>query len=382
MQIPPPPKDTQKITAGILVLIFVAGALVSGLAGYFIFYNSGGNSDKINGLLSQISALQGTQNTTVQYITIYQNQTSLANLFETVKDSVVLIKGIENDGSSIQGSGFVYDFSGRMVIITNYHVVEDTTSISVTFTNGNGYAATVLGSDPYADLAILNVNAKPTDYKPIQIVSSSGLQVGEQVIAVGNPYGLVGSLTTGIVSATGRSITEDTSKSNFAIPNIIQTTTPINPGNSGGPLLNADGKVVGITTAIVSESQGLGFAIPSDTILREIYALVNTGSYSGHSYLGVTGGDMTYEKAQQIGSSITYGYYVETVFTGGPSSGVLQHNDIIVAMNHHTILSSDDLASYLEANTLPGQSLILTIIRDNQSQDVTMTLGTRPPIST
>jgi S1-C subfamily serine protease len=381
MQVPPPPHNTQKISASIIIFIFVAGALVSGLAGYFIFYNSGGNSDQINGLLSQISALQGTQNTTVQYITIFQNQTSLVDLYEQVKDSVVLIKSFNSAGSGVQGSGFVYDFSGTMVIITNFHVVEDSTRISVTFSNGNGYAATVLGSDAYADLAILSVNAKSTDYEPLQIVSSAGLQVGEQVIAVGNPYGLVGSLTTGIVSATGRSITEDTSASKFAIPNIIQTSTPINPGNSGGPLLNADGKVVGITTAIVSESQGLGFAIPSDTILREIYALIHTGSYSGHSYLGVTGGDMTYEIAQQIDSSVTYGYYVDGILRDGPSMGILQHNDIIVAMGHQTILSSDDLASYLEANTLPGQDLVLTIIRGGQTQDVTVTLGTRPPIS-
>ena len=182
----------------------------------------------------------------------------------------------------------------RTVVLTNYHVVQGTTGLSVTFSDGNGYSATVLGTDPYSDLAVVSVNNAPaSEFKPVTIVSSSTLSVGEPVIAIGNPYGLVGSLTTGAVSALGRTITEDTA-GGYAIANIIQTSTPINPGNSGGPLLNAVGNVVGITAAIVSNSQGLGFAIPSDTILSEISALITTGSYHGHSYLGVTGQDMDY----------------------------------------------------------------------------------------
>ena len=151
-------------------------------------------------------------------------------------------------------------------MLTNYHVVQGTTDLSVTFSDGNGYSATVLGTDPYSDLAVLSVNAPASEFKPLDIVSSSTLAVGESVIAIGNPYGLVGSLTTGVVSALGRTITEQDIAGEYAIANIIQTSTPINPGNSGGPLLNAVGNVVGITTAIVTNSQGLGFAIPSDTI--------------------------------------------------------------------------------------------------------------------
>jgi S1-C subfamily serine protease len=374
---------SQKASTSILVLLFVAGLLVSGLVGYFIYAQKTSNyNNTINGLQTQISVLQGTQNSTIQNITIYQNGTSLVNIFQNVKDSVVLVQGTTSDGTGVQGSGFVYAFSGRMVVVTNYHVVEGISDadLSVTFTNGNGYGASVLGSDAYADLAILNVDAKTSDFKPLQLVSSQSLRVGEQVIAVGNPYGLVGSLTTGVVSATGRTITEDTTN-HFSIANIIQTSTPINPGNSGGPLLNMDGKVVGITTAIVSDSQGLGFAIPSDTILREINGLVNTGSFTAHSYLGVTGTDMSYDTAKNTGVSVTYGYLVNTVVSGGPSAGVLQQNDVIIALNHKTILSSDDLASYMEVNTLPGQSLVLTIVRDNVNQDVTVVLGTRPPLT-
>jgi S1-C subfamily serine protease len=376
-------QSNNQVSKTLLVLLFVAGLLVSGLAGYLIYaQKTSGYTTQINNLQNQVSVLQGTQNTTIQNITIIQNGTSLVNLFQNVKDSVVLVQGILSDGTGVQGSGFVYNYAGRMVVITNNHVVDGVSNddLSVTFTNGNGYSATVLGSDAYADLAVLSVDAKDSDYKPLSIVSSQGLRVGEQVIAVGNPYGLVGSLTTGIVSATGRSITEDTTN-NFSIANIIQTSTPINPGNSGGPLLNVDGKVIGITTAIVTDSQGLGFAIPSDTILREIDGLVNYGSFTGHSYLGVTGEDMSYTVAKEIGSSVTYGYHVVTVVSGGPSAGILQANDVVVALNHKTILSSDDLASYLEVNTLPGQSLVLTVIRGTQSQDVTVVLGTRPPIN-
>ena len=166
----------------------------------------------------------------------------------------------------------------RYVVLTNYHVVEGTTSLSVTFSDGKGYAATILGTDPYSDLAVLSVSGNH-DLKPVTIVSSSSLTVGEPVIAIGNPYGLVGSMTTGVVSAVGRSITEDTA-GGYSIANVIQTSTPINPGNSGGLLLNSMGNVVGITTAIVSESQGLGFAIPSNAILREISSLISIQ----HSY--------------------------------------------------------------------------------------------------
>jgi S1-C subfamily serine protease len=214
-------------------------------------------------------------------------------------------------------------------------------------------------------------------FKPVTIVSSSPLRVGEPVIAIGNPYGLVGSLTTGVVSATGRSITEDTA-GGYAIANVIQTSTPINPGNSGGLLLNSLGNVVGITTAIVSESQGLGFAIPSNAILREISSLISTGGYNGHSYLGVTGTDMSYSLAKESGSSVTYGWKIASIVRGGPSDGKLTVDDIIIAMNNQTIKGNDDLASYLEEHTLPGNTIDLTVVRSGQTITVPVTLGTRP----
>jgi S1-C subfamily serine protease len=370
-------KDASKANASILIVLFVMGLLVGGLLIYFVSYRQQTNlNSQISQLQSQISELRGHQNATTQYITIIQNETSLADIYERVRPSVVLVQG-ETDDGSVQGSGFVYKFADRNVVLTNFHVVEDTNSLSVTFYDGRGYKANILGTDPYSDLAVVTVDAPSEMFKPITIVTSSELSVGETVIAIGNPYGLVGSLTTGIVSAIGRTITESSAGS-YAIPNIIQTSTPINPGNSGGPLLNAVGNVVGITTAIVSDSQGLGFAIPSNTILREISALITTGTYQGHSYLGVKGQDMSYSSAQETGSSVTYGWRIESVVSGGPSDGNLLVGDIIIKMNTQTIKNNDDLASFLEEHTLPGDTISLIVIRNNVEMPVSITLGLRP----
>jgi S1-C subfamily serine protease len=375
------PKGHSKASASLFILLFAAGLLVGGLASFYInFQEINSLNDQVSVLQSQVSELNGSQNVTNQNITVYQDSTALAAIYASVRDSIVLVQGTTDSGS-IQGSGFVYDFSNRMVVITNYHVVYGTTSLSVTFSNGNGYSATALGTDPYADLAVLSVDAPNSEFTPVDIVSSSTLRVGEPVIAIGNPYGLVGSLTTGVVSALGRTITEDYA-GGFAIANIIQTSTPINPGNSGGPLLNAIGKVVGITTAIVSDSQGLGFAIPSNTILREISALITTGDYTGHSYLGVKGQDMSYAVAQELGINVTYGWKIAEVTADGPSDGRLQVDDVIIAMNGTVIRNNDDLASYLEEKTLPKEHLVFTVVRDNSTTDVTVILGTRPPPST
>ncbi len=367
-----------KALASLLILLFAAGLLAGGLVSFYINYEQVNSlSSQVANLRSQVSDLKGFQNATYQTINIIQNGTSLAALYQSVRDSIVLIQGDTSSGT-VQGSGFVYTFSGRTVVLTNYHVVEGTTGLSVTFSDGNGYSATVLGTDPYSDLAVLSVNALSSEFKPVNIVSSSTLGVGESVIAIGNPYGLVGSLTTGVVSALGRTITEDTA-GGFAIANIIQTSTPINPGNSGGPLLNAAGNVVGITTAIVSDSQGLGFAIPSDTILREISSLITNGYYTGHAYLGVTGEDMDYSLAQQYGASVTYGWRIASVVGGGPSDGKLNVGDIVIALNNQTIRNNDDLATYLEEHTLPGDSVIISVFRGNSQIDVTVVLAARPP---
>jgi S1-C subfamily serine protease len=302
----------------------------------------------------------------------------LPALYEAVKNSVVMIVG-KTVGGTVQGSGFVYNYSGTMVVLTNNHVVDGTTALSVTFSDGDGYGAVVKGTDPYADFAVVTVNAPASEFEPISIGDSSTLKVGDPVVAIGNPYGLVGSMTAGIVSALGRTITEEEYTGGFAISNIIQTSTPINPGNSGGPLLNYNGEVVGITAAIVSDSQGLGFAIASDTLLREITGLMVNGTYTAHSYLGVSGSDMDYFTAQEIGSTVTYGWRLATIVPGGPADGRLRVNDIIIAMNGTRIRDGDDLSSYLEGNTLPGETVRVQVMRADVATEILVVLGRRTP---
>jgi serine protease Do len=365
-----------KVSASVLILLFVAGLLVGGLLLFYVNYRQVNDlTTQVTDLQNKVFVLQGTQNMTYQSITVLQNGTSLVDLYANLKDSVVLIQGETGDGG-VQGSGFIYNYGGRNVVITNYHVVEGTTSLSVTFSDGKGYPATILGTDPYSDLAVVSVVGNH-EFKPVNIVSSSTVQVGEPVIAIGNPYGLVGSLTTGIVSATGRSITEDTA-GGYSIANVIQTSTPINPGNSGGMLLNSLGNVIGITTAIVTDSQGLGFAIPSSAILKELPSLITTGSFTGHSYLGVTGKDMDFYAAEDSKSSYTYGWKIASIVRNGPCDGKLTVDDIIVGMNDQVIRNNDDLASFLEEHTLPGDTIDLTVIRNGESIIVPITLGTRP----
>ena len=293
----------------------------------------------------------------------------------------------------VQGSGYTYNLNGQDILITNYHVIDGGVNITVTFQDGNTYTAKVLGSDPYSDLAVLSTNAPQTELVPLTVTNSSSLQVGDQVIAIGSPYGLSGSMTTGIISALGRTITEDTTNG-YAIADIIQTNAAINPGNSGGPLLNYQGQVIGITTAILDNSVGLGFAIPSDTILREAQDLATTGTYTQHPYLGISSVDMTYDIAKQMGVTVTYGVLIQQVTSGGPAANaglkagttpatidgntITVGGDIIIAINGARVRNGDDLSSYLEEYTLPGQTISLTIVRNNQTMNISVVLGARP----
>jgi S1-C subfamily serine protease len=295
--------------------------------------------------------------------------------------------------SVVEGSGFVTDYQNTPYIITNFHVVDGTTNMTVTFSNGDAYPGKVVGSDVYADLAVVSVTAPASEFFPLTIVDSSGLTVGQSVYAIGAPFGLSGTFTSGVISQLGRTITEATA-GNYSISGIVQFTAPINPGNSGGPLLDSNGDVVGITTATISGSQGLGFAIPSQTILRELPSLITTGSYTDHSYLGVGGVDMSYQLALASKTNITYGVLVEQVTSGGPAAkaGIragtkqvdisdtqyLVGGDIIISANGTRLINTDALSSYLEENTVAGQTVILGIVRGGVFMNVTVTLGARP----
>lgn len=387
----------------LITIIIIVSLMAGGLVGYSVSNST--TSAEIDDLQNQLSTLQeqilnlnSTQNITNENNTYFLgDNVSLSQLYEQVKDSVVVVQGIIVETyyypwgqpyyqyTEVEGSGFVSNLTGQFVIITNYHVVQDAINITVTFTDGDAYAANVTGSDPYADLAVLSANAPQYEYKPLRITSSSTLKVGDPVIAVGNPLGLTGSMTSGIVSALGRTVS--VSWSSYAIADCIQTTAPINPGNSGGPLLNYQGEVVGITsyTAITSQgvaAQGLGLAIPSSTILRETEALITNGSYNSHPWLGISGTDMTFEIAQTMNTNVTYGVLITQVTSGGPADKAsLQVDDIITAINATYIAmrirSMDDLSTFLEEYTSPNQTVNVTIVRNNQTLPVE--LGTRPP---
>jgi len=399
-----------RLSTTFIVIVVLASLMIGGILGYSANYilitqNSNDLQEQVLVLQSQVSALKSGKNSNASnnvYLT--GENASLAQLYAQIKDSVVIVRGLmltydmfhRSYYSQVQGSGFVYGYEGEMVIITNYHVIEDVINITVTFINGNGYPATVLGSDPYADLAVLSASAPESEYSPLEMVSSSTLNVGDPLIAIGNPYGLAGSMTTGIVSALGRTITEDLS-GGYPIANVIQTSTPINSGNSGGPLINYQGQVVGITTAIVSDSQGLGFAIPSSTVLKEIGSLISNGSYDQHSTIGASGTDMTYEIAQKISSDETYGWLIAQVTDGGPADqaglkggtqqvvvngqNVVIGGDVIIEIDGTRIKDMDDMSSFLEANTLPNQIIEVTVVRSGQVLTLSLTLGSRPSLT-
>lgn len=390
--------DKILVILAVTVVMFFTGFLI----GSSVIY--GETSSEINDLEYQIQNLEyGYSDNEIQTISYYYNETSLSDLYKEVKDSVVEISGLmtywnffRTQYTQVQGSGFIYEFNNEMYIITNNHVISDASNIVVTFSNGNGYPASVIGTDAYSDLAVLSIDAPIQEFKPLNIVSSSNLEVGDPVVAIGNPMGLESTMTTGIVSQVGRTIEESLAGS-FPIANIIQTNVAINPGNSGGPLLNYQGEVVGITTAIIEDSEGLGFAIPSNTILREIESLILTGSYNQHPWLGVSGVDMTYYIADEINVNITYGWLIASVTSGGSADEaglkggnrqvqiideyVITGGDIIIGIDDQIIISGDSLMSYLEEYTQPGQTFNFKVIRDNQIVEIPVTLGVRPSVN-
>jgi S1-C subfamily serine protease len=332
---------------------------------------------------------------------------SLTDIFKQVQNSVVQITSKGNgmqiiingnppvDQQSRLGSGFVYDQQGH--IISNSHVVSGAKTVDVTFVDGNTYTANVIGNDPSSDVAVLqitdnNYSSAEKSGVPLAIANSSKLQVGEQIIAIGNPFGLSDTMTTGIVSQIGRLLpNQDTG---FSIPNGIQTDAAINPGNSGGPLLNMQGQVVGMNTAILSGTggfSGLGFAIPSNIIIRIVPTLIQKGSYD-HPWLGISGGSMTADVAQSAGLPINYkGVVVSSIQSGSPAEkaglkgttrdiiGPNTHiGDIITAIDGRTVKRIDDIINYIEMHKSVGSNVKLTINRNGQTNDLNAVLQARP----
>jgi S1-C subfamily serine protease len=323
-------------------------------------------------LTNQEQQLQGLQNQID--ILNYINQTGLVpwpEIYDQIKHSVVLIQtelGL--------GSGFIYDNEGR--IITNYHVIEDANTIQVTFLDGNVTGANRVGEDPYSDLAVIKVNPQATTLTPVMLGNSSNLAVGEPVAAIGNPFGLSDTITAGIVSALERTLD---APGGYVIADIIQVDAAINPGNSGGPLVNLKGQLVGVNTAIITETgtfAGVGFAIPSDTITREISDLIASGTYT-HPWVGIVGTDVDLAIAQDIGLEKPLGFLITDINSSSPAEEAgLQSGDVIVGIDGQLVKELTDLVVYIERNKRPGDSVILAIIRDGQEIDTPLQLGERP----
>jgi len=388
--LPPPQQRHRRFSAVMIISLLLVGLVAGGFIGFAVTYSDFNN--KLTNLQLQLGQNQGSGDSTF----LLNDNVSLATLYQNVKSSVVIIQdlapGFTMFGQRVytlqQGSGFVAEVNNQLVVVTNDHVVTGTINVTVTFADGTSYPATVLGQDPKADLAALSVASMPNGVTALPFISSLTLKVGDPVVAVGTPFGLSGTLTTGIISALGRTIVEgsDSGQDGQIIPDTIQTSTPINSGNSGGPLLNYAGQVVGITTAGISNSEGLGFAIPSSTIMRELASLVNPGSYDQHPSINIVGTDMNYPIAQAMGATVTYGVLVESVsaqngLQGGNSvKAILNDNvvvggDIIIGVGNVRIANTDDLLSYLEQHTLPGQTVNFAVVRGGQQQTVAVSIG-------
>jgi S1-C subfamily serine protease len=325
---------------------------------------------------------------------------SISKIFKDVQGSVVQITR-ENPSASPDspgdenvtslGSGFVFDKEGR--IITNHHVVRDSKNVDVTFIDGNRYVASVIGSDPFNDIAVIDISQNISGkLSPLTLGNSSAVEVGDQVIAIGNPYGLAGSMSVGVVSQKGRLIS--TEGSQFSIPSVIQTDALINPGNSGGPLLSIGEEVIGMNTAgVLSDSgsfSGIGLAVPSNTISKIVPVLISTGNYT-HPWLGISASTLTSKLTENFEnlSRDFKGVYVDSIIKDGPADnaglrgsttdqyGDKHGNDIITAVDSHNVTYMEDLVSYIDENKQPGENLNLTVIRNQTYLDLGVLLGDR-----
>jgi serine protease Do len=351
-------------------------------------------------------------------------QTTLENIYNQVRPSVVSISvlvpqqssqsqipspffgfpGLPNQQQTPQyspalGSGFVWDQQGH--IVTNNHVVDGATKIEVSFSDETTVPATVVGSDPDNDLAVIKVDVPASQLQPVSMGDSTQVKVGQMVVAIGNPFGEQWTMTSGIVSGLGRTLpagnNQNATGPQYTIPDIIQTDAPINPGNSGGVLTDLNGKVLGVTSAIespVGANSGIGFVIPSAIVQKEVPILIQTGHYD-HPYLGISGTTLAPDLAKAMNLNTDQkGALVVQVTASGPASkaGLMASTsqtqiagqnvpiggDVITAVNGQAIKSMDDLIAYLNDNTSVGQKVTLTVLRNGKETSVDVTLGTRP----
>jgi len=316
---------------------------------------------------------------------------SLEEIFEKSEESVVQVNVLRSADNGGMGSGFVFSDDGY--IITNEHVVKDAEKATVTFLDGESYIGDVIGRDRDLDIAVVKVTPTNTYIQPITLGDSSKLKVGEKIAAIGNPFGLSGSMTSGIVSQIGRLLPQE---SGYSIPDVIQTDAAINPGNSGGPLLNMQGEVVGINTAIQSatgEFSGIGFAVPSNTVKKVVPVLIEDGEFK-HPWMGISGTDVDPELAKIRELNSSKGFLVVSVIEGSPaeSAGLLGvtetkemdgrefalDGDIIVSIDGKTVRKISDILIHLQREKSIGDEMVLSVNRNGEVLELTMTLEERP----
>jgi 2-alkenal reductase len=330
-------------------------------------------------------------------ITIVEDSESLVELYARVNPSVVNITVFSEQNDQVipasQGSGFVYDAEGH--IVTNAHVVHGASDVEVTFADGTGRLAEILGEDFNSDLAVVKVESLPEGVVPLALGRMEELAVGQTVVAIGNPFGLAGTLTRGVISSLGRTIPALTV---FSIPQSIQTDAAINPGNSGGPLLNMRGEVIGVnaqieTDGLTRSNLGVGFAIPVSIVRTVVPDLIQSGEHEW-SWLGVQGGDVTPILVEAMELPVEQGAYLSNIISDGPSAEAgLQGaddtrtirgrqadvgGDVIVAIDGQPVNNFDDLLVYVALETEPGDDVTLTIVRDGEFRDVVLQLEERP----
>ena len=373
--------------------IIIGGVIATIGVAFAVFVMLSSTSEIPN---TELIVSNGNHLETVGDITSIQSSSgfSLIEIFEKTEESVVQVNVRANDGTSkpgSMGSGFVYSDKGY--IITNNHVVDDAGKVTVTFLDGESYTAKIIGTDPDLDLAVLKVEVGATYLQPIPIGDSSQLKVGEQITAIGNPFGLSGSMTSGIISQMGRLLPQD---SGYSIPDVIQTDAAINPGNSGGPLLNMNGEVVGINTAIQSatgEFTGVGFAVPSNTVKKVVPILIEEGVFH-HPWMGISGSDVDPDLAKVRELNSSKGFLIATVVEGSPAEDAgLQgititkeidgreyalDGDIIVKIDDKVVRKISDILIHLQREKSIGDEMVMTVNRDGTLIEVILVLGERP----
>lgn len=375
-------KRTLNKKLGLLLALFLVLGISIGLNVHLILSQPGGNPP---GAIPP----NGTV-TTPKYDLVEKGNASITDLYNNVSSSVVLVEVTKSNGlkTGNQGSGFIYRSDGY--IITNNHVVENSEDVTVTLPEGDILEAEIVGTDPYSDLALLKVNK--TGLKPIPLGNIENIEQGETTLAIGNPFGLQGTITKGIVSQKDRLL--DTEEG-FTIPNVIQTDAAINPGNSGGPLINIKGEVIGVNTAIRSGTGnfiGIGFAVSVKTIKKIIPKLMQNKDVK-YSWIGVKGRDMSPKIAEKMDTDQKKGVLIVEVISDGPADeagieggdrtvkingrDIEVGGDIIKSMEGKEMHNMNDLVSYISQNTKPGDEIDVTVIRDGEEKELTLTLGKR-----